>query len=92
VDRSLKRLASAVRFLPATIFSITCRPSEAKFHSISFQDFWPVEIRLRRNEARLESVSWGRIVLSSGPLHFRNHRHRCNHRHHHHANALHLGR
>ncbi len=46
----------------ATIFSTTYKPSKTQFHSSSFQNFWPVEICLRRNEARSESVSWGRIV------------------------------
>ena len=53
-----------------TTFSKTYRPSKPQFHSISFQNFWPLEICLRRNEARLELVSWGRIALSSCPLHF----------------------
>jgi hypothetical protein len=54
----------------ATMFSISYRPSKTQFHSTSFQYFWSIEICLRRNEARLESVTWGRIELSSCPVHF----------------------
>src|ERR1019366_9009220 len=54
----------------ATMFSVVYRPSKTQFHSTSFQNSWPVEICLRRNEARLVSVSWGRIAFPSCPLHF----------------------
>jgi hypothetical protein len=41
------------------MFSVVYGRSKTQFHSISFQNFWPVEICLRWNEARLVSVSLG---------------------------------
>jgi hypothetical protein len=53
------------------MFSVTYRHSKTQFHSTSFQNFWPVEICLRRNNARLEPVLLGgRTTFSSCPLHF----------------------
>jgi hypothetical protein len=34
----------------AIMFSATYRPSKTQFSSDSFQNFWPVEICLRRND------------------------------------------
>jgi hypothetical protein len=53
------------------MFSVVYRPPKTQFHSNSFQNFWPVEICLRWNEARLESVFLGQdcsFVLPSSFL------------------------
>jgi hypothetical protein len=51
--------------------SVVYRHPKTQFHSNSFQNFWPVEICLRWNEARLESVFLGQdcsFVLPSSFL------------------------
>jgi hypothetical protein len=68
------------------MFSNTYRPSKTQVHSISFQNFWPVEICLRRNEARLERFFGAGSLFRPAPLRFvsnpRNHSNRCKHRKH----------
>ena len=82
----------------ATIFSIAYRPSKTQFHSISFQNFWPLRFAftgMRPVWSRFlgaGSLFRPALFISVEEWNPRNHGKHCNHRHHHGGSPLQFGR